>query len=153
MRYILLILVFGFMACKSSIQEQNNDTDPDLLSTELIKDGESLTSEDHIEYAEMTFETNRWKFGQIKQRESVEQTFYFKNTGKTPLIISSAFGSCGCTVPTWPKEPIEPGEKGEIHVQFNSGTKKGKQSKQVTITANTKPNITQLFVEGEILIN
>ena len=112
-----------------------------------------MSGEDKIKYAEMTFETNRWKFGQIQQGENVEKTFHFENTGNNPLIISSAVGTCGCTVPTWPKEPIQPGEKGEIRVKFTSGTKQGKHSKQVNITANTKPNITQLFVEGEILIN
>ena len=153
MKYLILSCIVCMLSCQSQPQQTENDTDPNMLSTDLIKDGESLVQKDMLDYAAITLETNRWKFGQINQGDIVEQTFHFQNTGKNPLIISSAVGSCGCTVPTYPKEPIAPGEKGEIHVKFTSGSRLGKQSKQVKITANTKPNVTELFVEGEILEN
>jgi hypothetical protein len=59
------------------------------------------------------------------------------------MIISNAKGSCGCTVPQWPKEPIAPGSQGEISVQFNSKGKKGSQNKTVTLTTTTTPPQTQ----------
>ncbi len=100
--------------------------------------------------AKMTFENSTWEFGTIKQGASVEHVFKFENTGTEPLIITKAKGSCGCTAPKWPKEPIAPGEIGEIQVKFNSRGKKGTQKKTVTIWANTSPNQTRLRVNGEV---
>jgi hypothetical protein len=91
-----------------------------------------------------------WDFGTIQQGDSPEFTFTFKNTGNEPMIISNAKGSCGCTVPQWPKEPIAPGATGEINVKFNSKNKKGAQNKTVTLTANTSPPTTKLRVTGTI---
>ncbi len=98
-----------------------------------------------VEFADLEFD-----YGTIKAGEKVSHTYAFTNTGKEPLIISNAKGSCGCTVPKWPKDPIAPGEKGEIQVEFNSKNKKGKQSKRVTITANTDPGQTFLTIKGEV---
>ena len=69
------------------------------------------------------------------------------------MIISNAKGSCGCTVPKWPKEPIPPKGTGEISVKFNSKNKKGAQNKTVTLTANTTPPTTKLRVTGMIEVN
>ena len=91
-----------------------------------------------------------WDFGTIQQGDSPEFSFKFKNTGNEPMIISNAKGSCGCTVPKWPKEPIAPGATGEINVKFNSKGKKGSQNKTVTLTANTTPPTTKLRVTGQI---
>ena len=93
---------------------------------------------------------NVWDFGTIQQGDEPEFTFTFQNTGNEPMIISNAKGSCGCTVPQWPKEPIAPGEIGEINVKFNSKNKKGSQNKTVTLTANTSPPTTKLRVTGTI---
>ncbi len=98
-----------------------------------------------IEFDETTFD-----FGTVEQGEKVEHTYKFKNTGKEPLIISNAKGSCGCTVPSWPKEPIAPGETGEILVRFDTKGKKNNQNKTVTITANTDPPQTFLKIKGVI---
>ena len=94
-----------------------------------------------------------WDFGEIKQGESSDHVFQFINTGSEPLIISNAKGSCGCTVPDWPKEPILPNSAGQISVQFNSGEKKGRQNKTVTLTTNCTPNTTILRVVGNILLD
>ncbi len=86
------------------------------------------------------FEEENHDFGTIEEGVVAKHDFKFKNTGEAPLIISSATGSCGCTVPEWPREPIAPGETGIIHVEFNSNGRTGKQDKNVTINANTIPN-------------
>lgn len=98
----------------------------------------------------MNFGESEFDFGVIDQGEKVVHVYKFKNTGSEPLIISNAKGSCGCTVPSWPKEPIPVGGSGEIEVQFDSKGKKGKQSKQVTITANTEPAQTFLKIKGDV---
>ncbi|HET8858309.1 DUF1573 domain-containing protein [Marivirga sp.] len=100
-----------------------------------------------MEFAEKTHD-----FGRITEGEVVTKVFTFKNTGEAPLIISNATSSCGCTVPSYPKnKPIAPGEEGEIEVKYNSRGKKNQDNKVVRITANTWPatnNITiKAFVE------
>lgn len=89
-------------------------------------------------------------FGTITDGDIVSHTFTFTNTGEAPLIIQSAKGSCGCTVPTWPREPIPVGGTGEITAEFNSKGKPGMQNKAVTITANTWPKVTTLRVKAQV---
>lgn len=98
----------------------------------------------------LKFEQTEFDFGTVDQGEKVNHVYKFANTGNEPLIISNAKGSCGCTVPSWPKEPIPVGGTGEIQVQFDSKGKKNKQSKRVTITANTDPAQTFLTISGEV---
>ena len=97
---------------------------------------------------EFKFTQTAHDFGNINEGDVVEHTFSFTNAGQAPLIISSATGSCGCTIPQWPKEPIPVGGQGEILVQFNSKNKPNAQSKTVTITANTYPKITKLNIKA-----
>ncbi len=98
-----------------------------------------------VEVIEATYD-----FGVITQGEKAQTIYKIKNVGKHPLVISKAKGSCGCTVPKWPKEAIAPGEIAEIDVVFNSRGKRGKQNKRITITANTDPVSTILTIKGEV---
>lgn len=99
----------------------------------------------------IAFEEAVFDYGKINEGEKVQHVYKFKNTGTKPLIISDAKGSCGCTVPQWSKEPLAPGQEGEIKVEFDSKGKVGKQSKTVTITANTIPAQTMLTIQGEVI--
>jgi hypothetical protein len=96
------------------------------------------------------YDKDKHEFGTVEEGDVVKHIFKFTNTGKEPLIISNAKGSCGCTVPTWPHEPVPPGGTGEIKVEFNTKGKPGNQSKRVTVTANTVPTDTYLEVAGEV---
>jgi hypothetical protein len=96
------------------------------------------------------YENNEFDYGFIDEGEVVKHIYKFTNTGDVPLVISNCKGSCGCTVPTWPKEPVPPGGQGEIKVEFNSKGKPGPQRKQVTVTANTTPTETFLVIKGEV---
>lgn len=98
----------------------------------------------------MKFETIHHDFGKIIAGDKVTYEFKFTNAGKSPLIISDAVASCGCTIPTWPKQPIKPGESGGIKVTFNSAGKMGLQDKQITITANTNPAQNLVHLIGEV---
>ncbi len=91
-----------------------------------------------------------YDFGSIKQGDSVKYNFEFTNTGKDALVITNASGSCGCTVPIWPKEPIAPGAKAVIKVTFNSAGKMGIQDKTVTLTSNAKQNPMVLHLKGTV---
>lgn len=97
----------------------------------------------------MKFEELDHNFGTIKQGESVTYIFKFKNDGKEPLIINTAVGSCGCTVPEYPKEPIRPNGAGEIKVTFNSTGKSGPQDKTITITYDTDKTVV-LHMRGTV---
>jgi hypothetical protein len=100
--------------------------------------------------ADFKFDAAEYNYGTIKQGDKVSYDFTFVNNGKEPLIITDARGSCGCTVPVWPKEPIKKGEKGTIHVEFNSAGKQGMQDKTVTITSNAKTNPMVLHIKGTV---
>ncbi len=99
----------------------------------------------------MKFEFDSHDFGKVKAGEKVTYDFKFTNTGKSPLIITEAHASCGCTVPEWPKEPIQPGQGGKIKVTFDSSNKSGLMDKQVTVTANTNPPQNVVHLVGEVL--
>ncbi len=103
--------------------------------------------------AKISFEEEVFDFGDLIEGDVVEHIFKFKNTGKNPLIINLAQGSCGCTVPEWPREPILPGKGGEIKVKFNSKGKQGEQDKTVTVSANTIPNKTTIRIVGAVANN
>jgi hypothetical protein len=99
------------------------------------------------------FETTAWDFGSIKQGESATTIFTYRNTGQAQLVITEARSSCGCTVPSYTREPVAVGQTGEIKVTFNSRGRRGKQHKQVTVRSNDPTNpVVYLSVQGDIEI-
>jgi len=99
--------------------------------------------------AQMKFETPVIDYGTIEHKADGQREFVFTNSGDAPLIISNARGSCGCTVPTWPKEPIAPGASGKIGVKYD--TKRiGKFTKTITLTTNTTEKNKILTIKGEV---
>lgn len=98
----------------------------------------------------MAYDKKEHNFGTIKQGDQVECVFKITNTGKEPLIIEEAHGSCGCTVPDYPKDPIPAGETRDMKVKFNSAGKKGDQAKTVTITANTDPIQSMITIKANV---
>ena len=105
---------------------------------------------DNPNQANFKFEKTDYDFGTIKQGESITYEFKFSNTDGEPIIISKAEGSCGCTVPQWPKEPIMKGQTSAIKVTFNSTGKLGMQDKTVTITSNAKDNPMVIHLKGNV---
>ncbi|WP_025616397.1 DUF1573 domain-containing protein [Cellulophaga baltica] len=101
-------------------------------------------------YPILSFDQTTYNFGTIKEGDIVEHTFNFVNTGSSSLVISDAKASCGCTVPSFSSEEIEPGASGTISVKFDSSNKSGSQSKTVTITANTENEVERLYIKGMI---
>lgn len=100
--------------------------------------------------AKMSFETMVVDYGTIQQKSEPLRTVKFTNTGTEPLIIKSAHGSCGCTVPVWPKDPILPGESNVIEVRYDTN-RIGKINKSITITTNEGPDKHILQVVGEVM--
>ncbi|MFM6975768.1 MAG: DUF1573 domain-containing protein [Sphingobacteriaceae bacterium] len=132
---LLLFVLLAFTACKQSSESNTSET-------AAVVDSATAPI--------MSFEKESYDFGQITEGERVAYDFYFTNTGKTPLIITSAAATCGCTVPEYPREAVEPGQKGHIHVVFNSTGKSGMQNKVVTLTANTYTGTQELHLIGDV---
>ena len=102
--------------------------------------------------AEIKFDKVSHNFGQFPEKSPVVTcVFTYENVGDAPLVINQAIGSCGCTVPEYTKEPVQPGQKGEIKVTYNgTGKRVGRFSKTVTVHCNGKVEIVRLCIEGEM---
>ncbi len=148
-----LFLVFTALLFLASCKEENREGIEAIPADEkvsaIIRNPVTANRvQDTINVAKISFTEKVYDFGRVKQGEKVTHTFRFTNTGRIPLIISDARSTCGCTVPKWPQEAIPPGEEGEIQVVFNTEGKKNRQKKPITITANTYPSQTTLYLEG-----
>ena len=99
--------------------------------------------------AALFFESDVIDYGTVDYNGDGVREFLFTNNGKEPLIISRAKGSCGCTVPTWPKEPIMPGETGKIKVKYATN-RPGRFTKTVTISSNAKTPTKRLTIKGTV---
>ncbi|MCH7535674.1 MAG: DUF1573 domain-containing protein [Bacteroidetes bacterium] len=99
--------------------------------------------------AVMDFESETIDYGTIKQGSDPYREFKFTNTGKEPLIITKAKGSCGCTIPEWPKEPINPGESSVIRVRYDT-KRVGVFTKSVTISSNAKTPSKVIKIKGKV---
>lgn len=104
------------------------------------------------DYPVIEIENNgEFDFGTIKEGDKVEHIFKFKNVGKkADLVVIHAQASCGCTVPEWTKEPIKPGESGEIKIVFNSTGKPGEQRKTVALTTNTEQGSEEINFKANV---
>ncbi|NNE77569.1 MAG: DUF1573 domain-containing protein [Pricia sp.] len=132
MKKVLLTLsvfsVLAFVSCKENASSKIK-SDNVAQAAERDEAGKQIPV--------MTFEKEEHDFGTIEQGTPQETVFKFTNTGNAPLIITNATSSCGCTVPDPPKEPIAPGDTGELVVKFN-GSGQNQVTKTITVTANTE---------------
>jgi hypothetical protein len=152
--FAALILTAGFAACGP--QNKNDDMqNKDLVSTDLVHNAHSANGTDSAMFDKlpvMDFGADTvHDFGTIHEGEVVEYAFSFKNTGKQPLVISGATGSCGCTAPDYPKEPVAPGQTAVMNVKFHSAGKEGHQEKSVTINTNAKRGIYMLYIKADVI--
>lgn len=100
--------------------------------------------------AEIAFVKTTHDFGIIWDGASVEYSFEFTNKGDAPLILNNVQPSCGCTAPSWPREPIMPGKKEKIVVVYSPGAYRGNFSKTITITSNASNNNLVLTIKGNV---
>lgn len=99
----------------------------------------------------MIFRDSVYDFGDIKQGDKVEHDFAFTNEGTLDLVITNSGSSCGCTVPSYPKGPIPPGNSGIVKVSFDSKGKSGREDKVVTLLTNCQPNTQILTIHANVL--
>lgn len=138
---IFILITYGsilscvFIACNNEVKSEGAQTE---VNTE--------------ELPVMLFNEEKHNFGEIIQGEKVSYSFVFKNVGGSDLVISSASGSCGCTVPTFPKEPVKAGQEAKIDVVFDSDGKSGLVEKTVTLISNCNPSNKILTINANIIV-
>lgn len=144
-KLVLLTLLGAFVmttACDESAAKKVNST-----NVQNTNNGTAQSTDAPV----MTFDKVAHDFGTINEGDRVQTTFSFTNTGNSDLIIVDARGSCGCTVPNYPKNtPIPPGGTGEIVVSFDSSNKPNMQQKTVTLSANTQSGREMLRIKAMV---
>jgi hypothetical protein len=141
MNKFLMVIVFPCILFSCDIRKKNTKADSKLHdpSGQVFKDSTTVQIIDSI-----------YDFGKVTDGEKVEYSYRFKNTGKNPLIVTTATASCGCTVPEKPEQPVKPGEIGFIRVVFNSQGRVGEVHKEVTIVSNAYPAFPILQLKGKV---
>jgi len=135
-RIIFISLFFALFSCTEKKSQSNNESKQDKNKTTQI--------------TQIEFDTEMHDFGRVKSGEILTYSFVFSNRGEAGLIISKAETDCGCLQATIPSEPVKPGEKGIIEVEFNSSGMFGKQLKTIEIQSNSKePKHLIIFAEVE----
>jgi len=136
---ITIALSFALVSCD---QKGEATITADMVNNSQTASGESIPVSD------IKFDADTFNFGTVIEGEKVAHSYKFTNTGKHDLIITKAVGSCGCTVPEWPKEPIRPGASSSIDVVFDSDRRVGKALKEVIVYANTEPATRKVVITG-----
>lgn len=141
----IVILAFAFsvfIACENK-QRTDNQT---------IEDNQKALQPTADKFPVMEIDSAQVDLGTITQGDTIMHVYNFKNTGNMPLVLSNVSASCGCTTPSYSKDPVAPGERGFITVKFNSKGKEGKLNKTVTAYANTKPSENTVAFKIEVLV-
>ena len=141
MKKIILSVVFvtGFLVANAQrVEDSKNPVQEEVKNQEK-----------KLANATIDFESKVVDYGQIAHKSSGARKFVFTNNGTDPLIIKNATGSCGCTVPTWPREPIAPGTTSEIGVNYDT-KRTGPFTKTITLTTNASKSPVILTIKGNV---
>lgn len=153
----LLVFITLLLGCESApATAPDSDSTPTELgpNAALIRNPVDLGdgAVDTTNVARLNFADGlEFRFGEVKEGTVVTHDFHFTNDGTTPLLITTARSTCGCTVPSYPETPIAPGDSGVISVAFDTKKKDGRQRKPVTIIANTYPASTVVYMDGTVI--
>ena len=101
--------------------------------------------------AKLDFEFETYDFGEIQEGADASVDFVFKNSGTEKLILTDVKASCGCTVPSWSKEPVMPGETGKVTAKYNTQGRPGAFNKAITITSNANEETKRVFIKGTVI--
>jgi hypothetical protein len=145
--FISLIVLLGMPGCNAFGPDNQETLPADLVNNPNSANGAAGKGSLPI----IQFEEIEHDFGRIIEGESVSYAFKFTNTGKSDLIIAEVTTSCGCTVPSYPKTPIRPGEGGTVKIAFNSNGRRGFQSKNIVVASNTQPNTTVIRIKAQVV--
>lgn len=144
---VLLVLMTGIASFTFAQATQQTAAKKEIKAKTI--DAKDMPAKTAIKGPQMVFEKETVDYGTIEQGSDPYRMFTFVNEGTEPLIISNARGSCGCTVPTYPKEPIMPGESAEVKVRYDTN-RVGPFTKRVTLTTNEGENTRVLTIKGVV---
>ena len=116
----------------------------------MAQDGQTKTEVSQTGGSKIKFEKTQHDFGTIEEGTKATVTFTFTNTGTEPLVLTSVRASCGCTTPTWTKEPVLPGQTGEIKAVYNSQGRPGNFTKTITVKHNGQGATEYLTIRGHV---
>lgn len=146
--FVFFALLFSCQSKTTNPNVPENAIDPQVVENPISASPGGTNSRKAPKF-KFDFETH--DFGTITEGEKVEYSFHFENVGDADLVIRAAQGSCGCTVPEFPKEPIPPGKDGLVKVTFNSEGKEGEQLKTITMISNTVPNTYIISIKANVV--
>lgn len=152
-KIVFALCILSFAACNNSSKSTSSPEDSTLMSTDLVTNpntAEGTSAEALSEMATMDFKDTLHNFGNLTEGEVGTYDFEFVNNGKKPLVIAKASGSCGCTIPEYPHEPVGPGKTGVIKVKFDSQGKPGHQEKSVAISTNSIRGMHTLYIKADV---
>lgn len=142
------ILLFSAVALLTFSGSFAQESSKKVSKTKTTK---AVTVTPKVEGAGLSFENEVMDYGTIAHKADGSREFVFTNNGNQPLIIANAQGSCGCTVPTWPREPIAPGAKAVIGVKYDTN-RPGPFTKTITLTSNSTTTPSKvLTIKGNVL--
>lgn len=144
---IVILAAIALSGCKQGNGRNGEDLPGNVVTNPNTADGKP----DLAKLPMISFEVKEHDFGKIIEGESVSYEFVFTNTGQTDLVIADVSTSCGCTVPSYPKTAIRPGQGGSVKVAFNSRGRRGMQTKTIVVVSNTQPNVTQLKIKAQVV--
>jgi hypothetical protein len=145
-----IITVFALVIATTFIISCGKKSASAKVNKENVENAKSRDAAIEREVASISLDKREYDFGTVAEGDIVETIFMVTNSGTVDLVITNAKGSCGCTVPVWPKAPIKPGEIGEVAVKFNTSGKPNRQMKTVTLTTNTASGREVLTIRGSV---
>ncbi len=148
-KLILIVILFSVNSLLESCNSKGNATSK--VNKKNIEKAKTRDLKIKKGAASAVFDKKTHNFGTVKEGQVVKAVFKIKNSGKTNLRIIDAQATCGCTVPTWPKKPIKPGETEDIKVEFKTAGKKNRQQKTVTLITNSEVGIEVLTLRGFVI--
>jgi len=144
--FFIFIVVISLSSC--GYNRKHGDT----ISSDVVNNPNTASGKpDPGKLPVIKFREEIHDFGKIIEGETVSYYFKFTNTGKSDLLIADVNTSCGCTVSDYPKPPIRPGQSNFIKVSFNSAGKRGFQTKNIIVVANTQPNSTTIRIKAQVV--
>ncbi len=145
---ILLIAIALFVSGCSNSPDNKGNIPADVVNNPNTASGRESTKGT----PRISFESVVHDFGRVIEGEKITYAFKFSNSGNSNLLITGVTSTCGCTVPEFTKDPLNPGEKGTIKVTFDSSKRKGFQNKVVTVVSNTIPSTTELKIKAMVVV-
>ncbi|MEZ4829586.1 MAG: DUF1573 domain-containing protein [Bacteroidia bacterium] len=167
--FLAAIAIMALAACQTSGSTEDKTAADNNSSVQVSPNGQTLAGQstdpsttpkvpdfqakaEEMAKTSVEFTAEEYDYGQVQAGTNVTHQFKFKNTGTEPLVLTRVKASCGCTTPSYSKDPIPPGGEGFIDVVFNSAGKSGVQNKTVTVTGNFEGNINKILrISGEVL--